>query len=395
MKDGTHMKPVRNQYQNKIVINTLMVGGIVPPDVRRELAENWMEVGYVTCYDCLEGRSSLCKQPPLREFLDEHLAAWFGGASAEHTFGCRGAKFAVMYTIQENLALDDRYCDTIIVDTNCHYSTRITAEMNRLRVVEPPNSGYPEFRIDAPSFEEKILEIRKETGKLPALVVVTHVDPYFGNVAPVAEVGEICARHDVPYMVNGAYSCGILPVNMKEIGCDFLTMSGHKSLASLGPVGFVVSGEKWKGRIFCQPKSEKISKSKIPGIFGCSVGGLPVISSMLSFPHVQARVAEWDERREKILRFVDEMEKIPTVKQLGEKPHRHHLLQFETPVYFEVSKTQRKKGFFLAAGMLDRNIVGLQRGLTKKLKMSVYGLDDAKIDEVVKAFREMAELGRE
>lgn len=387
-------KQLDNQYRGMIVINALMRGGVVPEEVRKELSEKWMEVGYITCYDCLEGRSSLCKKPPIRTFLDG-LAEYFGGYTSEHTFGCRGAQFAVMFLVRELVDRNGGHCDTIVIDPNCHYTTRITAEMCRLKTVEPENSGYPEFKLSAESFEEKILEVKKETGKLPGLVFVTHVDPYQGNVAPVKEVGEICEKHEVPYCVNGAYTCGVLPIDMSEVRCDFLTMSGHKSMASLGPVGFVVSNEKWHREIFTTPKSEKIARNKIPNIFGCSVGGLPVISSMLSFPHVKERVAGWDAELEKIRGFISAMEKLPTVKQIGEKPHRHHLLQFETPIFYETSKTQRKKGFFLAQGMVKRGIVGLHRGLTKKLKMSVYGLSEAEIRQVLDGFREMVALKEE
>ncbi|MEW6007982.1 MAG: hypothetical protein AB1595_07580 [bacterium] len=69
-------------------------------------------VGYITCFDCLEGRSSLCAKPPVKKFLAE-VANFFGGDACEHTFGCRGAQFAVMRTIAtfvaENFVITNHY----------------------------------------------------------------------------------------------------------------------------------------------------------------------------------------------------------------------------------------------------------------------------------------------
>jgi len=80
------------------------------------------------------------------------------------------------------------------------------------------------------------------------------------------------------------------------------------------------------------------------------------------------------------------------VMLLGQNPHRHHLLHFETPRFWEISKNHRKKGFFLAAGMVERGVVGLHRGMSKHIKISVYGLTDEEIARVRDTFYELAEF---
>ena len=387
---------MENPYKDMIIINALMRGGIIPEDVRQELCSGWMGVGYINCYDCLEGRSSLISKPPVKSFLEE-MAAFFGGDAAEHTFGCRAAQYAVMRTIAELPEKTMDYCNTIIIDPHSHYTTNIAAEMNHLIVTEPSHTGYPEYLYYPEAFEEKIKEVKKKTKLLPSLVVVTHVDPYYGNLAPVREVGEICEKYEVPYMVNAAYTGGIMPINMKAIKCDFLTISAHKSMSSLAPLGFLITNYKWAKEAFAISRARpswtgRIFGKKIPNIFGCSIGGLPLISEMLSLPHVKKRVENWDDELKKINNFVEEMEKIPDVMLLGQNPHRHHLLHFETPRFWEISKNHRKKGFFLAAGMVERGVVGLHRGMSKHIKISVYGLTDEEIARVRDTFYELAEF---
>ncbi|MFH1539481.1 MAG: aminotransferase class V-fold PLP-dependent enzyme [bacterium] len=366
----------------------------MPEEVREELFEEWGGLGYIMCYDCLEGRSSLCNKPPAKKFLSQ-VAAFFGGDAAEHTFGCRGAQFAVMRTIREHLKTDSSRAATIIADPNSHYSTNIAAEMNDLEVVEFPHDGYPNYNFAAEQYREKIEKIKSDTGKLPSLAVATHADPYYGNIVPVEEIGKVCRELEVPFMLNAAYTGGVMPINMKELGVDFLTLSAHKSMMSLGPLGYVVTTFEWADRLFATSKSTaqwtgRAFGKKIPNIFGCSIGGIPLISGMTTLPYVQKRIANCEEELRKSNEFVEKMEEIGDIMLLGQRPHRHHLLHFETPKFWEISQEKREKGFYIAKFMINRGIVGLHRGMSKHLKMSVYGLSDEERKKVLEAFRELA-----
>ena len=382
-----------NRYKGYVVINPLMRGGILPGKVQEQLCKDgWLEIGYSVCHDCIEGRSSLITKPPVRKFLKQ-VAQFFGGDEAEHTFGCRAAQYVVMKTIAE-YAKEEKLEPVVVVDPNSHYTTNIAAEMVGLRVVEPPHTGYPEYRVTAEAFQEKIEEVGR-----PALVVATHADPYFGNMEPVEEIGKLCEDLEVPFMVNAAYTAGVAPIDMKRMRADFLTVSAHKSMASLAPLGFVVTTYEWSKRAFAASKSKaewtgRVFGKKLPNLFGCSVGGIPLISAMLSLDYVKVRVKRWEEELKKINRFVEKLEDIGEgdIMLLGERPKRHHLLHFETPLFWEISKKHRRKGFFLAEEMLKRRIVGLHKGLSKHIKLSVYGLSEAEIERVLTAFEEIATL---
>ncbi len=389
---------IRNSYKRTIIVHPIMRGGLVPEEAQKRLfEEGWTKIGYSVCFDCIEGRSSLISKPPVTDFLGD-IAEFFGGDRTEHTFGCRGAQFAVMKTISDfaESGGSKDYAKVVLTDPLCHYTTAIAAEATGLRVVEPPHTGYPEYKVEAESFRRKIEEIEKETGRLPALIAATHVEPYYGNLNPVDEIGKVAEEYDIPYMVNAAYTAGIMPVNMRGLHADFLTVSAHKSMASLGPLGFLVTNYEWSKRAFKTSKivtdwSGRAFGSKIPSIFGCSVGGIPLISAMYSFPYVVERVGKWDEELDKTQWFIREMEKIGDVMLIGERPHRHHLLHFETPIFWEISKHHKRRGFFLADEMIKRGIVGLHRGLSKHIKISLYGIEWDEVKKVRDAFYETAE----
>lgn len=376
------------RYKDFIIINPLMRGGIIPKDISKRLyEEGWMDAGYNVCHDCIEGQSGLITKPNIKSFLQE-VAKFFGGDAAHHTFGCRAAQFAVMKTIADS----EMESKVIVVDPNSHYTTHIAAEMCGLKTVEMPHTGHPEHRVEADKVLEKI-----EAVKNPALVVMTHADPYHGNLAPVEEVGKICAEREIPYMVNAAYTGGVKPIDMKSFNADFLTLSAHKSMASVGPLGFLVTSSEWSNKAFAKSKTktdwtQRAFGKKIPNIFGCSIGALPLVSAMMSFAYVKDRVKKWDEEMKKTEKFVESIENLGDIMLLGERPKGHHLLHFETPLFWEISKTHKRRGFFLAEEIIKREIVGIQKGLSKHIKMSVYGLPDPDIKKVEDAFEEISKL---
>jgi len=389
---------LKNDYKEAIIVHPIMRGGIVPEETRKNLFdEGWTRIGYSTCFDCIEGRSGLISKPPIADFLED-IAKFFGGDRAEHTFGCRAAQFAVMKAISDYVDKEGSgdYTRIVLSDPLCHYTTAIAAEATGLRMIEAPHSGYAEYKVEAERFREKVEQIKKETGKLPGLIIVTHAEPYYGNLNPAEEIGEIAEEYDVPYMVNAAYTAGVMPVNMRELRADFLTVSAHKSMASLGPLGFLVTNYEWAKRVFQTSRtvaewSGRAFGKKIPNIFGCSVGGVPLISAMYSFAYVVERVGRWNEELEKTRWFIREIEKLDDVMLIGERPHRHHLLHLETPIFWEISKRHKRRGFFLAEEMIKRGIVGLHRGLSKHVKLSLYGLERHEIERVKEAFYGIAE----
>lgn len=67
------------------------------------------------------------------------------------------------------------------------------------------------------------------------LVVTTHVSNLTGSIFPIKEIGRICKRYNIFYLVDAAQSAGVLDIDMKECNIDMLAAPGHKGL--LGPQG--------------------------------------------------------------------------------------------------------------------------------------------------------------
>jgi cysteine desulfurase/selenocysteine lyase len=85
-------------------------------------------------------------------------------------------------------------------------------------------------------------EVKEKIDTTTKLVSVTHASNVLGTINAVDQIGREAHRVGAIYVVDAAQSVPHMPVNVREIDCDFLVFSGHKML---GPTGIgVLYGKK-------------------------------------------------------------------------------------------------------------------------------------------------------
>src|SRR5258706_1514487 len=67
------------------------------------------------------------------------------------------------------------------------------------------------------------------------LLAMTHISNSLGTINPVAEYCERARKAGVLTLIDAAQSAGHRPLDVQQIGCDFLVFAGHKMC---GPTGF-------------------------------------------------------------------------------------------------------------------------------------------------------------
>lgn len=77
----------------------------------------------------------------------------------------------------------------------------------------------------------------------PKLVSLSHVPTNTGLIQPVEEVGQLCKRRNIPYLVDACQSVGQIPVDVQKIGCDFLSATMRKFLRGPRGAGFLFVSE--------------------------------------------------------------------------------------------------------------------------------------------------------
>lgn len=66
-------------------------------------------------------------------------------------------------------------------------------------------------------------------------LILTHASNVCGTLLPLAEIGRLCKRHGLFFLVDAAQTAGVFPLDMEEMQIDALCFTGHKGL--LGPQG--------------------------------------------------------------------------------------------------------------------------------------------------------------
>jgi cysteine desulfurase/selenocysteine lyase len=119
--------------------------------------------------------------------------------------------------------------DEIVISEMEHHSNIVPWQMlceekgARLRVIPVSEAG--ELGLD---------DYERLLGDRTRLVAVTHVSNALGTVNPVAEIVRLAHRRGIPVLIDGAQAVAHMPVDVRALGCDFYSFSGHKVF---GPTG--------------------------------------------------------------------------------------------------------------------------------------------------------------
>ncbi len=70
------------------------------------------------------------------------------------------------------------------------------------------------------------------------LVTIMTANNEIGTIQPIAEIGEICKEKGVLFHTDAVQAVGHIPVNVKDMNCDMLSVSAHKFHGPKG-VGFL------------------------------------------------------------------------------------------------------------------------------------------------------------
>lgn len=121
--------------------------------------------------------------------------------------------------------------DTILLTEMEHHSNivpwQLLAERTGTKLAYLPVTG-----------DDGLLDLSRLDGLLNEssvkLFAFTHVSNTLGTINPVAELCARARRRRIVTLMDAAQSAGHRPVDVQEIGCDFMAFSGHKMC---GPTG--------------------------------------------------------------------------------------------------------------------------------------------------------------
>ncbi len=157
----------------------------------------------------------------------EALAEIFNASSSDRFIFTANATMAINQALFGLLQPGDRVVTTM-VEHNA-----VTRPLRELQ-----NRGVNVVKVAVDSKSGIVSESALQQVCLSAptrLLVVNHCSNVIGSIQPISELGHWCHEHDILFMLDGAQSAGILPIDLQALDVDLFAAPGHKGL--LGPQG--------------------------------------------------------------------------------------------------------------------------------------------------------------
>ena len=85
-------------------------------------------------------------------------------------------------------------------------------------------------------------DLRKALRPETVLITIMHANNELGTVQPLAEIGRVAAEADVYFHTDAVQSVGKIPVDVKSLQLDLLSLSGHKLYAPKGIGALFIKG---------------------------------------------------------------------------------------------------------------------------------------------------------
>lgn len=380
--DKIEARSVEEMFIN---IDPIQAGGRLTPEAQKAVLA--YSDGYSVCDNCLKPfRLDYIKKPPLSEF-HEDCAKWLNMDAVRVVPGARRGFQAVASTLVEK-------GDPVILTALSHYTEFVSVEQSGGIPCEIPKDE--NNHITGENAAQKIEDVIKEYNKTPSLLFVEHADYQFGNRHDIKGVVKAAHSYDIPVLLNGAYTVGIMPVDGKDIGADFIIGSGHKSMAAPAPSGIIATTEEYAQKVFRTTKAKGDVTGRTFGIkevemMGCTLMGVTMAGLVASFPAVKKRVENWDTEIKHSRMIADALCSIEGTKCLSDMPREHTLTRINTIESFDkVAETHKKRGYFFSAELKKKGICGVIAGSTKVWKYNTFGLTDRQTMYLCDSFKEIA-----
>ena len=103
------------------------------------------------------------------------------------------------------------------------------------------------------------------------LISIMFANNEIGTIQPIKEIGEIAKKHNVLFHTDAVQAAGNIPVDVKDLGVDLMSMSGHKIY---GPKGigalYIKKGVKIHNFMHggAQERKKRAGTENVPAIVG-------------------------------------------------------------------------------------------------------------------------------
>lgn len=200
-------------------------GASLPPDIVVDtvidyLREEAVAGGYETEAKCLDQINGVYDKIAQLINADSDEIALFENASAAWVTAFKGLSFE---RGDEIITSEMEYVTNLIGLVDLQNEDGI-----QIKVI--PNDEQGNFSMG---------ELEKAITSKTKLIAVTHISSSGGSVLPVEEIGALAEKHGILYLLDACQSVGQMPLDVKKIKCDMLSVTGRKYLRAPRGTGFL------------------------------------------------------------------------------------------------------------------------------------------------------------
>ncbi|HME88632.1 MAG TPA: cysteine desulfurase [Chthoniobacterales bacterium] len=159
----------------------------------------------------------------------QRVADFVGAKSVDEIVFTRGTTESINLVAQAWGGKFLRPGDVILLTEMEHHSNLVSWQLLAERI--GARIHYVPVRDDGALELEKLSSLITPEVKMFAF---THVSNSLGTINPVAELCQKAREVGATTLIDAAQSIGHMPLNVDELGCDFLAFSGHKMCAPTG-----------------------------------------------------------------------------------------------------------------------------------------------------------------
>jgi cysteine desulfurase/selenocysteine lyase len=262
------------------------------------------------------------------------VARYLGAASEEEIVFTRGTTEGINLVANTWGAANLKAGDVILLTEMEHHSNLIPWQMlaaktgAKLRFIPVADDGSLDL--------SKLGELLTPEVKLFAFV---HVSNSLGTINPAADLCRAARAVGAVTLLDGAQSAGHMPVNVRDLGCDFYVFSGHKICAPTG------SGALWGrrellekmppwyggGEMIVSVTYERATYKQPPHKFEAgtpNIAGAIGLGAAIDYLEQIGRQNIFDHDAALTARAVQHLETIPGVRVLGPRENRGALAAF-------------------------------------------------------------------
>ena len=262
------------------------------------------------------------------------VAEYLGAASPDEIVFTRGTTESINLVAQAWGEKFLRKGDVILLTEMEHHSNLVPWQLLAERI--GVRLRFVPVRDDGTLALEHLSSLLTRDVKLFAF---THVSNSLGTINPVANLCEQARAVGALTLVDAAQSVGHLPINVQELGCDFVAFSGHKMCGPTGIGALYARGEvlnaipPWHGggEMIVSVTLERSAFKKAPHRFEAgtpNIAGAIGLEAAIDYIEEIGRPAIFEHDMQLAHYAMKRLEELPGMRILGPRAERGALVGF-------------------------------------------------------------------